>query len=103
MTLLAGLRYPRRLGALVGLSGYLPLAASTQAERHLANGDVPIFMAHGRQDAVVTLQRGLAARDALQALAYSVRWHEYPMEHSMCMEEVSDINAWLIDQLKGMS
>ena len=96
MTLLAGLRYPERLGGLVALSGYLPLAGTTAAERHDANALVPIFMAHGRQDAMVTMARGLAARDALAALGYSIAWHDYPMEHSMCMEEVTELNRWLL-------
>jgi phospholipase/carboxylesterase len=96
MTLLAGLRYPERLGGLVAMSGYLPLAASTAAERHDANALVPIFMAHGRKDAMVTMERGLAARDALTALGYNIAWHDYPMEHSMCMEEVTELNHWLL-------
>ncbi|MDC8772586.1 alpha/beta hydrolase [Roseateles albus] len=96
MTLLAGLRYPERLGGLVAMSGYLPLAASTAAERHDANALVPIFMAHGRQDAMVTMARGIHARDTLTALGYKVAWHEYPMEHSMCMEEVTELNHWLL-------
>lgn len=96
MTLLAGLRYPERLGGLVAMSGYLPLSASTAAERHQANARVPIFMAHGRQDAMVTIDRGIAARDTLAALGYDIAWHDYPMEHSMCMDEVSDLNRWLL-------
>ncbi|MCV2367878.1 alpha/beta hydrolase [Roseateles oligotrophus] len=96
MTLLAGLRYPERLGGLVAMSGYLPLAAQTAAERHDANALVPIFMAHGRKDAMVTMDRGIAARDALAALGYNIAWHDYPMEHSMCMEEVTELNRWLL-------
>jgi phospholipase/carboxylesterase len=57
---------------------------------------VPIFMAHGRQDAMVGIERGMAARDALKALGYDIAWHDYPMEHSMCMEEVTELNRWLL-------
>ena len=99
MTLLAGLRYPHRLGGLVCLSGYLPLADSTARERHGANAEVPIFMAHGRRDGVIALERATASRDALAKLGYRVEWHEYAMEHSVCMEEVEAINAWLIQVL----
>ena len=95
MTLLAGLRYPERLGGLLGMSGYLPLAATTVAERHAANAEVPIFMAHGKRDAVIALDRALASRDALAQLGYRIEWHEYPMEHSVCTEEVQAINGWL--------
>ncbi len=96
MTLLAGLRYPQRLAGLLGMSGYLPLAASTAADRHAANADVPVFLAHGQRDGVIGLDRAVASRDALAKLDYPVDWHEYPMEHSVCMEEVEDINAWLL-------
>ena len=95
VTLLAGLRYPERLAGLVGLSGYLPLADTTAAERSDANRGVPIFLAHGRSDRMVTMARGAASRDALAALGYGVEWHDYPMEHSVCMEEVTDLNRWL--------
>jgi len=96
MTLLTGLRYPERLAGLVGMSGYLPLAATLAAERSAANQGLPIFMAHGRYDPVVPFARGAASRDALAALGHPVEWHEYPMEHSVCGEEVVDLNRWLL-------
>ncbi len=95
ITLGAGLRCPQRLAGLVGLSGYLPLAAGTAAERAAANADVPLFLAHGRDDPVVALARGAATRDQLQALGYAVEWHDYPMEHSVCIEEVRALQAFL--------
>jgi phospholipase/carboxylesterase len=96
VTLLAGLRYPERLAGLAGLSCYLPLADTTPAERSEANLGVPIFLAHGRSDAMVPMARGAASRDALDALGYRPEWHEYPMEHSVCMEEVSALNRWML-------
>jgi phospholipase/carboxylesterase len=99
MTLLAGLRAPQRLAGLVGLSGYLPLAATTAAERSAANAGVPIFMGHGRYDGIVPVTGGQASRDALRALGHEVEWHEYPMEHSVCAEEVADLEAWLLKVL----
>jgi phospholipase/carboxylesterase len=99
MTLLAGLRHPERLAGLAGMSGYLPLPETTTAECHPANRDVPIFLAHGKRDGVVPLARGSASRDALQALGYAVEWHEYPMEHSVCAEEIQDLQRWLLQAL----
>ncbi|MCU0969266.1 MAG: alpha/beta hydrolase [Rubrivivax sp.] len=95
MTLLVGLRHPSRLAGLAGLSGYLPLAAATAAERHGANADVPVFIGHGRSDGIVPLARGAAARDQLVALGHPVEWHDYPMEHSVCIEEIQALGAWL--------
>ena len=96
MALMTGLRHGERLAGIVGLSGYLPLAATTAAERHAANADVPLFLAHGRVDPVVPLARAVASRDALQALGYAPEWHEYPMPHSVCAEEIADINRFLL-------
>ncbi len=95
MALLTGLRHTERLAGIAALSGYLPLAASTEAERSEANRDVPIFMGHGVRDGVVVLARATAARDALAALGYTVEWHAYPMEHSVCLEEIADLGDWL--------
>lgn len=95
VTLQAGLRQPEPLAGLVVLSSYLPLAAQAAAERHEASRSVPIFMAHGTQDPVVPLARGTATRDQLQQLGYAVEWHEYPMPHSVCAEEVEAIAAFL--------
>ncbi len=99
MALLTGLRHAHRLAGIVGLSGYLPLAAATSAERAHANALTPIFMAHGRHDNIVPIARGTAARDALTALGYTVEWHDYPMAHSVCLEEIQDINRWLLKVL----
>jgi len=96
VTLGAGLRHPERLAGLAGLSGYVPLAQTTAAERHASNRDTPVFMAHGRSDGVVPLARGTAGRDLLQSLGQPVEWSDYPMEHSVCMEEVQALNQWLL-------
>ncbi len=99
ITLGAGLRCTHRLAGLAGLSGYLPLAAQTAAERSAANADVPVFQAHGQRDGIVPLARGAAARDALKALGHDVEWHDYPMEHSVCLEEVQALRQWLLKVL----
>jgi phospholipase/carboxylesterase len=95
MALLAGLRHASPLAGIVGLSGYLPLASTLAAERSAANQATPVFLAHGLQDEMVALPRAAASRDALLALGYTVDWHTYPMGHSVCLEEVRDLQAWL--------
>jgi len=96
MTLMTGLRHRERLAGLVGLSGYLPLAAATEAERHDANRDVPIFLAHGSADPVIPIARARQSRDALVAMGHAVEWHEYAMPHSVCAAEIVDLNRWLL-------
>lgn len=95
MALMTGLRYPHKLAGIVALSGYLPLPGTAEGERHAANQRTPIFMAHGSDDDVVLMSRGQAAQARLAELGYTVEWHAYPMAHSLCLEEVQDINDWL--------
>ena len=95
MALHTGLRLPQRLAGIMALSGYLPLADRFTAERHPANAQTPVFMAHGTQDPVVVIARGEASRDALAALGQPVEWHSYPMPHSLHPREISDISAFL--------
>lgn len=96
MALMAGLRYPEHLAGIMGLSGYLPLAHTLVAERSAANEGLPVFLAHGKRDGVVPLAAATATRDALAGLGYPVDWHAYDMEHSVCMEEIADMNTWLL-------
>lgn len=95
MALMTGLRLDRKLAGMVCLSGYLPLAQLTAAERHPANQDTPIFLAHGTQDPMIVLPRAEATRRALVDMDYRVIWKTYVMPHSVCMDEIHDIAAFL--------
>lgn len=95
MALQTGLRHPEKLAGLLCLSGYLPIHATLAQERHESNHDTPIFLAHGRSDPIIPIDRAEKSRDMLQALGYQVEWHDYPMPHSVCEEEIDDIGVWL--------
>jgi phospholipase/carboxylesterase len=95
MVLHTGLRHPEKLAGIMALSGYLPLAGSVAAERHAANRDTPIFMAHGTMDPMITLDRAEASRDALASLGCKVHWHTYQMPHSVHPSEIADIGRFL--------
>ena len=100
IALAAGLRHAQKLGGIVALSTYLPLADSLAAERSAANAGVPIFWGHGTFDPVVALQRGLDSRTALEALGYRLDWHTYPMPHSVSPEEIADLQHWMSQRLR---
>ena len=95
MTLQTGLRSPHKLAGLLCLSGYVPLRDTLPSERHAANQATPIYLAHGNADGVIPLQRAQQSRDLLRSLGYPVEWHEYPMQHSVCPQEIIDIGHWL--------
>jgi phospholipase/carboxylesterase len=95
MALHTALRYGERLAGIMALSCSLPLADTLGAEASPANRDVPIFMAHGTHDPMIPMARAMRAREILSGLGYHLEWHEYAMPHSVCLEEVRDISAWL--------
>jgi phospholipase/carboxylesterase len=95
-----GLRYTKKLAGIIALSTYLPTTQSLKTEAAIANQTIPIFMAHGSMDSVVAMQTGKLAFDALKAMEYPINWHQYPMDHSVCMEEVRDIADFIDDIFK---
>ncbi len=88
-------RYPKKLAGVLALSTYLPLKATLAKQAHAANLATPIFMAHGRADDIISLDRALASRLSLQESGFNVQWHEYAMAHSVCAEEINDIRLFL--------
>jgi phospholipase/carboxylesterase len=95
IVLQAALRHPGRLAGVMALSTYLPLARSVEKEASPASKTLPIFMAHGRFDDIIPIERATRSRDFLIELGYKVAWHEYPMPHSVCAEEIRDISDFL--------
>ncbi|HXV40710.1 MAG TPA: alpha/beta hydrolase-fold protein [Steroidobacteraceae bacterium] len=91
----AGLRHPEPLAGILALSTYLPLQATLTGELAEANRATPILMCHGIYDPVLPAQLGAMAREWLRTLGYAVEWHEYAMQHQVCLPEIQDIAAWL--------
>jgi len=92
------LRFPQRLAGLMALSTWLPLAQAFReevAENGNVARDLPIFMAHGSYDPVLPITLGKFSRDALEQAGFRVEWHEYPMAHAVCAEEITAVRRWL--------
>ena len=94
-----GLRHPDQLAGILALSTYLPLAQTLQQEANASTKGTPIFMAHGRNDPIVPYTLGRSSEEMLRQQGYHVEWHEYAMPHSLCQEEVRDIEIWLTQRL----
>lgn len=95
IALACGLRYAQPLAGIVALSTYLPLREKTAAELNQANRKTPLWFGHGKADPVVPHALGKLSKDTLAAQGYDVAWHEYPMPHSVCAEEIRDLSVWL--------
>ena len=94
IVLQTALRYPEALAGVMALSTYLPLSGSAEKEA-TASRSVPIFMAHGKFDDIIPIDRARRSREVLEGLGYRVQWHEYPMPHSVCADEIRDISEFL--------
>jgi len=95
LALFTGLRYPEKLAGIMGLSCYLLLASTLDAERQEANQSTPIFMAHGTFDPMIDIGLGEESRKFVESKGYAIEWHRYPMPHSLCAEEIAAIAGWL--------
>jgi phospholipase/carboxylesterase len=90
-----GLRYPQKLAGIIALSTYLPTLAQLTTEAATANQHTPIFMAHGILDSIVAIESGKAVFNALHAQHYPIQWHDYVMEHSVCVEEIEHLATFI--------
>jgi len=100
MALQVGIRHTSQLGGIIALSCYLPLADQFVDEAESVNATIPIYMSHGSQDLVIPISRAVTSKEKLLAANYPVEWYEYPMAHSVCMEEIEDISHWLLRFMK---
>jgi len=91
------LRAGRKLAGLMALSTWLALRETLQADS--ADASTPVFMAHGRFDPMIPMQYGRSAADALVDAGFDVDWHDYPMAHAVCPQEIDDIRNWLLGAL----
>lgn len=96
----AGLRHAEKLAGILALSTYLPLASTIAKERSPANQQTPIFLAHGTEDSIIPLSWAEMARAQLTQMQYPISWHTYPIDHSVSLEEIADIGAWLTKVLE---
>lgn len=94
-----GLTSPEPLGGVLALSTYLALPEALDAEMPLSNRGLPVFLAHGSEDPVVPFALAEAARARLTALGCEVDFHAYPVPHTVSLDEVTDIRAWLAARL----
>jgi phospholipase/carboxylesterase len=95
MALHCGLRYPERLGGVVVLSAWLPLANTLEQERNLVNSKMPILQMHGTLDTMVSIVWAEHSRDFLKKHGYNVSWQAYAMQHTIIDEEITTIARWL--------
>ena len=95
ITYYLGLQYPQKLAGLMTLSTYIANPTTISDERHSANQDTPLFIAHGQFDPVVPYQLAEQAQTILEQLGYQLEFHSYPIDHSVCPEEIQAVGEWI--------
>lgn len=88
------------LAGVISLSSYLPMAWDCKP---VLRKDAPIFMGFGQYDSLVLPSFTTVTRQWLVSSGYDqVTLKQYPMEHSICIEEINDVANWLSVQFRGV-
>jgi len=95
------LRLSETLAGVIALSTWLPLSATLDAEADPANAGTPVFFGHGTEDPMVPAALGRGSHDLLGGRGQPVEWHDYPMPHAVCAQEIDDLRGWLAARLGG--
>ncbi len=94
MALLTGLCFEQKIAGIMGLSTFMPASHPDLILKQPK--DTPIFLVHGNTDYVLPFQYGVQTQQQLLANGYAnIEWHEYPMSHDVCQQEIVDISSWL--------
>ena len=95
----AALTYPERLAGVIALSTYIADIVGLEHQFKPVQQQLPIFVSHGLKDDVVALDLGKQAFALVKQLGCDVVWHDYPMAHNVCAEQINDIGSWLRQHL----
>jgi len=87
------LTFEQPLAGLMALSSYFATSRITTPTK--ANSTLPVFVAHGTNDAMLPEHLGRESVEHLKKLGYDPEYRTYPMEHAVCMEEIQAIGEWL--------
>jgi len=98
MALECGLKYHKPLGGIIVLSGFLATPETLEQEKNICNQNIPIFLAHGKEDPLIPLSLAQNSYSYLQKSGYQITWNLYAMQHTVCKEELEQIGAWLSDK-----
>lgn len=96
------LHYPEPLAGVIALSTYLP-KCDREIKDLASKNAAPVFMAHGRNDPIVPYHFAEKSRDRLLTTGLDLHWRDYPMEHSVCIEEISDLSQWMTGLLARLN
>jgi phospholipase/carboxylesterase len=92
-------RFEHKLAGVLAMSTYMCKSDLLPSQKHQANQQTAFMMCHGSYDNVVPMVAGLAAKQTLLDNGYQVAWKDYPMEHSVCPQQITDVARFLTECL----
>jgi phospholipase/carboxylesterase len=99
MSLETGLRYPKRLGGIIGVSGYvhepdrlLRMLSPVAREQHF-------LLTHGIEDPMIPCKKVRAQVDQLKAAGLQIEWHEYHKAHTVIEPEIELFRSFITQRL----
>ena len=89
----AALSYEQPLAGIMALSTYFATVGTIKI--NAIQQSIPILICHGEHDPVVSESLGKRSRASLEKLGFDPEYHSYPIEHSVCPQEIEDIGNWI--------
>lgn len=83
------------LNGVIALSCYLPLDNNNILLNNVNNNHAHIFCAHGYYDNIVPYEAASQAVKLLRANNFKVDFKSYDVAHTLCDDELYDLNNWL--------
>ncbi|MER2492465.1 alpha/beta hydrolase [Catenovulum sediminis] len=95
-----GCRQAKPAAGILSLSAYLAMPERLQAEVSASAKQTPVMVMHGTHDEIVPVALGRVSAEHVKNAGFNLEWHEYPMQHNVCAEQIQKISGW-IQQILG--
>ena len=89
------------LASGITFKGVIAMSAKLVSVSSIISSQTPVFISHGSNDQVVSVNEGRRARDVLESAGHIVTYREYPMAHEINSACLKDLNAWLNALFQG--
>ncbi|MEA2286700.1 MAG: phospholipase/carboxylesterase [Solirubrobacteraceae bacterium] len=80
---------------IIAMSGFIPTVEGWDAD--LDRPGLPVWISHGRQDPVISVQFARDARDLLTSAGVDVSYHESDVGHQVDPQTVAQLPGWVAD------
>jgi phospholipase/carboxylesterase len=93
-------RYPKTLGAVVGVSGFLAFLDQYPEQLSPVAREQRILVTHGTEDPLLPYEVSKRQIHTLRGMGLNIQWKVYPKEHTIDPhEEVGDIRDFVVKNL----